>query len=142
MAKAASPVRLEKELMEAASRSGKRLHRSAAEQVEYWADIGRTVDASVSPDSLLEVATGLARLKVVPVIATPVDPVEVFARLERDRSTGRLADSVASGGVRYQASSQFPGKLERIDAEGQVIVGVFANGKFTAVSELARTAQT
>jgi hypothetical protein len=142
MAKAASPVRLEKELMEAAARSGKRLHRSAAEQVEYWADIGRTVDASVSPDSLLEVATGLARLKVIPVIATPVDPVEVFARLERDRSTGRLADSVASGGFRYQASSQFPGKLERIDAEGQVTVGVFANGEFTVVSELARTAQT
>ena len=62
MAKAASPVRLEKELMEAAARSGERLHRSAAEQVEYWADIGRTVDASVSPDSLLEVAAGLARL--------------------------------------------------------------------------------
>ena len=142
MAKAASPVRLEKELMEAASRSGKRLHRSAAEQVEYWADIGRTVEASVSPDSLLEVATGLARLKVVPVIATPVDPVEVFARLELDRSTGRLADSVASGGVRYQASSQFPGKLERIDVEGQVTVGVFANGEFTADSESARAAQT
>ncbi len=51
MAKAASPVRLEKERMEAASRSGKRPHRSAPEQVEFWADIGRTMDAlPVDPD--------------------------------------------------------------------------------------------
>jgi hypothetical protein len=141
MAKAASPVRLEKELMEAASRSGERLHRSAAEQVEYWADIGRTVDASVSPDTLLEVATGLARLKVERVIATPVDPVDVFARLERDRNNGRLAESVAGGGVRYQASRQFPGQLERIDAEGQVTVGEFENGEFTAIAGSAPAAQ-
>ena len=140
MAKAASPVRLEKELMEAASRHGERLHRSAAEQVEYWADIGRTVDASVSPDSLLEVATGLARLKVVPVIATPVNPVEVFARLKRDSSSGALTESIASGGIRYQASRQFPGKLERVDAEGQVTVGVFENGEFTVVSASAGSA--
>lgn len=135
MTKAASPVRLEKELMEAASRSGKRLHRSAAEQVEYWADIGRTVDASVSPDSLLEVATGLARLKVERVVALPVDSDDVFAQLERDRSSGRLAESVASPGVRYQACRQFPGALERIDIDGEITVGIFENGVFIAMPE-------
>jgi len=130
MAKAASPVRLEKELMEAASRSGERLHRSAAEQVEYWADIGRTVDASVSPDSLLEVATGLARLKVERVVAVPVDPVDVFADLERDRNSGRLAESIPGAGVRFQAAKDTPGALERIDADGTTTVGTFENGEF------------
>lgn len=133
MVKAASPVRLEKELMEAASRSGERLHRSAAEQVEYWADIGRTVDASVTPDSLLEVATGLAQLKVERVVALPVDPDDVFALLERDRNSGRLAESVAGLGVRFQASRQYPGALERIDADGEITVGTFDNGEFIEI---------
>ena len=133
MAKAASPIRLEKELMAAATRSGKRLHRTAAEQVEYWADIGRTVDASVSPDSLLEVATGLAQLKVERVVAVPVDPDDVFAALERDRNSGRLAKSVAGVGVRFQASRQYPGALERIDADGEITVGSFENGEFIAM---------
>lgn len=132
MAKAASPVRLQKELMEAASRSGERLHRSAAEQVEYWADIGRTVDASVSPDSLLEVATGLARLKVERVVSVPVDPTAVFAALERDRNSGRLTQSIPGTGVRYQASQTILGALERIDAEGAITVGTFENGEFIA----------
>ena len=35
MAKAASPVRLQDELMQAATVTGARLHRSAAEQIEY-----------------------------------------------------------------------------------------------------------
>lgn len=135
MAKAASPIRLEKALMEAASLSGKRLHRSAAEQVEYWADIGRTVDASVSPDSLLEVATGLARLKVERVVALPVDPDDVFAQLEHDRDSGQLAASVARSNVQYQASRQFPGSLERIALDGEITVGTFVNGQFIAMPE-------
>ena len=88
MAKAASPVRLQKELMDAATRRGERLHRSAAEQVEYWADIDRKVASTVTPDTLLALATGLARLKVEPVIVSPIDPDQVFARLERDRACG------------------------------------------------------
>ena len=132
MAKAASPIRLQQELMDAATRSGKRLHRSAAEQVEYWADIGRTVASIVTPDTLLAVSTGLATLKVEPVMGAPVDPTQVFAQLERDRATGTLAKSAAGRGIRYQPSRNFPGSLERIDADGQITVGIFRSGKFIA----------
>ena len=36
MAKAISPIRLQNELMESAKVVGALMHRSAAEQIEYW----------------------------------------------------------------------------------------------------------
>ena len=78
MAKAASPVRLQQELMEKATLAGARQHRSAAEQIEYWAALGRQMAGVVDPDTLLDVLSGLATLKVVPVagVAVEVDAVE------------------------------------------------------------------
>jgi hypothetical protein len=49
MAKAASPIRLQKELMQAAELTAKRFHRSTAEQIEYWADLGRSVSSTLDP---------------------------------------------------------------------------------------------
>ncbi|MCF8003822.1 MAG: ParD-like family protein [Chromatiaceae bacterium] len=37
MRKSASPIRLQEDLMQSASLAGSQLHRSAAEQIEYWA---------------------------------------------------------------------------------------------------------
>lgn len=135
MAKAASPVRLQQELMQAATVAGERQHRSAAEQIEYWASIGRSVGGQVDPDSLLEITSGLARLKVEPLFAPTVDPDEVFASLERDRASGSLASSVTSSSVRYQASINHPGQLEQISADGQIVVGQFSDGVFTPATD-------
>jgi len=137
MAKAASPVRLQAELMQAASTAGQRQHRSAAEQVEYWAALGRSIAKVVDPDSLLAISTGLARLKIEPVDPPPIDPDAVFASLERDRETGTLADSIPAGTVRYQASVTHPGALEQITAAGRVSVGRFSNGKFNPLHKCA-----
>lgn len=136
MAKAASPVRLERELMEAASLTGARFHRSAAEQVEYWASIGRTVSNVLDPDSLLSIATGLMRLKVEPVTGPEIDPEELFSALEKKRQQGTLADSVTTCAVKYQASRKYPGQLERISADGLMTVGQFKDGEFIPVDPL------
>ncbi|MBL4712192.1 MAG: hypothetical protein JKX75_06800 [Gammaproteobacteria bacterium] len=77
MPKANSPIRLQSELMQAAALSGKRNHRSTAEQIEYWADMGRRVAFFIDPDALLSVQSGLAKIKVEPVNITPVNPVSV-----------------------------------------------------------------
>ena len=130
MAKAASPVRLQQDLMQAASVAGERHHRSAAEQIEYWASIGRSVAKVLNPDSLLAVTTGLARLNVEPVVAPTLDPQDVFTALEYDRRAGGLAASVTGAEVRYQASATHSGQLERIDADGRITVGQFSNGVF------------
>ena len=132
MAKSASPVRLQDGLMRSAALAGARQHRSAAQQIEYWASLGREVAALLDPDRLLAVQAGLARLRVEPVTVASVIPEQVFAALEADRSSGVLANSVSSAPVRYQACSSRPGYLERLDRDGSRSVGRFANGEFLA----------
>lgn len=133
MAKAVSPIRLQADLMEAAALTGKRSHRSGAEQIEYWASIGRSVGKVLDPDALLAITTGLARVKVEPVIAGPIDPDHVFAALERDRKSGALEQSVSESRVRYQVSDSHPGQLEQIDSDGKITTGQFNQGVFTPV---------
>lgn len=130
MAKAPSPVRLESSLMSAAAVAGSTLHRSAAEQIEYWADLGRKVAKIVDPEILLAVQAGLATLRVEHVSPSPVDPDAVFAALDRARNSGALSEAVAAGAVRYQASIMRPGALEACYPDGRIEVGQFANGQF------------
>merc|ERR1711916_220622 len=121
-------------LMEAAVRSGKLCHRSAAEQVEYWASIGRTVGNLLTPDAILAVRSGLAQVKIEPVTSQPVDADQVFASLNNQRNSGELAERISAGNVRYQASRQHPGLLEQINPNGSVVIGQFRNGLFEPVS--------
>lgn len=135
MPKAASPVRLQKELMDAATQAGERLHRSAAEQIEYWAELGRQIARFVDPNTLIEISAGIARLKVEQATTQPIDPDAIFATLEARRQTGELSQSVTMTYPRYQASNTYPGYLEQLDAEGKRTVGTFKNGIFIAMDE-------
>ena len=131
MAKSASPVRLQEELMESARVNGAVQHRSAAEQIEYWADIGRKVSRSIDPDVLLAVEAGLARIKVEKIKSVAVDPEPVFAALDANRESGELASAIAEQSpIRYQASRNNPGLLEQIDQAGKTVVGQFLEGEF------------
>ena len=137
MPKAASPIRLQAELMQAATLVGQRQHRSAAEQIEYWAGIGRSLSRIIDQDTLLEISAGLVHLKVEPVEPETIAPDEVFSNLERDRKSGRLAESVTTSSVRYQRSSLHPGQLEQVLPDGRVIIGQFHDGVFTPLTEQA-----
>jgi hypothetical protein len=130
MAKSASPVRLQDDLMRRAALAGARHHRSAAQQIEYWAALGQDVAALLDPDLLLDVKAGLARLRVEPVRAAAVDPESVFACLDAQRRSGSLAASVSTASVRYQACPSQPGLLERINSAGSISTGTFAGGVF------------
>ncbi|MFM9099970.1 MAG: TA system antitoxin ParD family protein [Cyanobium sp.] len=123
-------MRLQEELMRSAALAGSLHQRSAAQQVEYWAALGREVAEWLDPERLLEVKTGLARLKLEPVRAAAVDPERVFAAVEEARGNGSLAASVSSAAVRYQASSRHPGYLERINSDGSRSIGSFSGGVF------------
>ncbi len=132
MPKASTPVRLQADLMERAVEAGARHHRSAAQQIEYWAALGQQVAGLVDPDSLLAVQCGVARLKVEPIQGTPVSSQDVFAALDADRRSGSLATAVTTAAERYQASRQHPGLLERIGPDGSRAVGQFRDGRFQA----------
>jgi hypothetical protein len=135
MAKSASPIRLQADLMQAATVAGKRLHRSTAEQIEYWADMGRRIATVLDPDDLLSVASGLAKINIEPVYAKPVNPDEIFDALEEDRRAGSLYQIINSRTVRYQVSESHPGYLEQINPDGEMTTGKFDNGEFLPLSD-------
>ncbi len=135
MAKAASPIRLQADLMRTATLAGKRFHRSTAEQIEYWADLGRQVAAILDPDTLLSVSSGLARIKIEPVVADPVNPDKVFQSLEQERKAGTLSQSVTQSVIRYQVSESHPGYLEQINQHAEVTTGKFENGEFIELTD-------
>lgn len=135
MAKAASPIRLQADLMQVAESTAKRFHRSTAEQIEYWADLGRSVSSVLDPDVLLSVRSGLTVIKTEAVLSSPIDPTTVFQALENDRQSGALPDTVTSSVIRYQSSMKYPKYLEKIDQDGNVTVGQFKNGQFVALVE-------
>lgn len=135
MAKAASPIRLQQDLMQAAESTAKRFHRSTAEQIEYWAELGRSVSSSINPDVLLSIKTGLARLNVEQVLSPRIDPDAVFGAMELMRSDNSLQNEVTNCAVRYQSSLTHPGLLERVGRNGEVRIGQFTNGQFIVMAE-------
>ena len=89
----------------------------------------------LDPDKLLDVASGLAALKVEPITAAAVAPEQVFAALEQQRRSGQLSQSVSGASLRYQASKAQPGLLEEIKPNGNRRLGRFCNGLFEPVGE-------
>lgn len=136
MAKAASPIRLQENLMQAAELTAKRFHRSTAEQVEYWADLGRAVSSSLDPDVLLSISSGLTVIKTEPVFSSPIAPNHVFKALEDDREQGLLTDAVTASVVKYQVSTTHAGLLEKVEQDGSITIGQFNEGQFTALNEI------
>lgn len=136
MTKAASPIRLQKELMQSATIAAALAHRSASEQVEYWAFLGRSIAKVLDTDSILAIRSGLAQVRVENIEAPVINPDVVFSALEEDRKLGILSEAVTDSSVRYQASRSHPGQLEKIDSDGKVTVGQFCNGNFTQTRDL------
>tara|TARA_R110002073_G_scaffold110035_8_gene246091 strand:- start:3470 stop:3883 length:414 start_codon:yes stop_codon:yes gene_type:complete len=128
-------IRLENSLMSAAKNAAVVNKRTAVEQIEYWAELGRNISRFVDPEALIACSSGLAELKVEKVDASPVNPTDIFANLEAKRDSGELAQSITSTKVRFKASEEYPGMLERIEAKGKVNVGSFKNGIFKAMKE-------
>jgi hypothetical protein len=134
MAKASSPVRLQSELMESAARAGALHHRSAAEQIEYWADLGRRVARVLDPESLLDLAAGAVRLHLESVVTPSVSPEQVFAAVDADRASGILVGAVTTAPLRYQVATGSPGYLEQIATDGTRMLGSFQDGVFTPLN--------
>ncbi len=130
MAKSSSPIRLESELMKQAKLSGKLNKRSVAEQIEYWAEIGRGVAGVLDPEMLIKVNSGLATINVEETHNIEIDADELFDSLELQRESGSLSRNITSTPYAYQASKRLEGMLERVDSQGKITTGYFENGEF------------
>ena len=130
MAKSGSPIRLESELMKQAKLSGELNKRSAAKQIEYWAEIGRSVASVINPETLIKVNSGLAKINVEETHNVEIDADELFDSLELQRESGSLSRNITSTPYAFQASKTVEGMLERVDSHGNVTIGYFENGEF------------
>ncbi len=134
MAKAQSPVRLEASLMESAKLAGEVLKRSAAEQVEFWASIGRIIAPRLSPNELMELQAGLLDIKLEKAKPVSVDSAGLFAELDQRRTSGALQQAITNNSIRYQVAASHPGYLEQVRPDGSTLIGKFINGQFEPIS--------
>ena len=132
MPKASSPVRLQAELMDSANLAGTLNNRSAAEQVEHWASIGRHVAQQLTQADLLELKAGLLSVSVEKPSSVDFDADALLDEIDVARDGGTLSEAIKAGGPRYQIASNAPGWLERVEPDGSVTVGRFEGGVFKA----------
>lgn len=124
------PVRLDKNLVHDAEMEVASQKRSAPKQIEYWAEIGRSVARFASSSDLLALKQGFAQVNIVPIASVIVDPTEVFGALETDGEQGALSRAVTQAKVWYEASVSHPGLLDRVQADGTRETGSFCDGEF------------
>ncbi|MCX5895604.1 MAG: hypothetical protein NTZ51_07230 [Proteobacteria bacterium] len=126
-----SPMRLDPALVTAAEQIGLIYKRSVPKQIEFWAELGKSVERLIDITDIISITQGFKRIKVEPEISVTVDPSEVFKSLENSRKSGALAKKVTSATVYYEASLSQPGFLDRVNSTtGERQTGQFHNGEF------------
>ena len=126
----ASPLRLDPRLVEQAEVEGRLHKRTVPKQIEYWAELGKSVQQVIDPETLVAITQGLVKVNLEPVVSFAADPDEVFEALARDRQEGRLSAEVTGASVYYEASRTHPGLLDRVSESGVRETGKFHNGEF------------
>ena len=132
MPKAHSPIRLDEGLMKEAKLAAELETRTPAEQIEYWANIGRSVSKMMDREDIVRVVSGASQITLEQANDPYIDADEVFAQLETERSDGTLAHKVSLASTQYRASGK-SGLIEAVDANGDVRLGRFSNGEFVEV---------
>ena len=123
-------IRLSEALFKTASRAGQLHHRSATGQLEYWAELGRSVERFLDPVDVLKLTSGAAELVVKAMSSRLVSTDEAYTDIEEIRAAGTLRSTVSSDAVSSQASAKHPGYHEKLMAAGSKRVGRFEDGKF------------
>jgi hypothetical protein len=122
--------RLGFEIVAHAKTSAKIQKRTVPNQIEHWADLGRRVEKMIDHTSLEAILQDKAIVEVKPAPSKPVEVREIFAELEADRRSGKLAKNLTRAAMIYEASPSRPGLLDQIDERGVRRTGCFENGEF------------
>jgi hypothetical protein len=130
----ANPMRLSRELVEAAEREAVIQSRSVPKQIEFWATLGKAVQDVIDYSDVLAVAQGLKKIRIEPVEFAAAAPEDVFAELEKSRKKGTLAEDVTKAAFYYETSRSRPGMVDRVNsATGERRTGRFQNGEFKVI---------
>ncbi len=128
-----TPVRLEDTLVRQAAAEAQVHRRSTPKQIEFWAEIGRSIAGEVSAEDLIAISQGVRKVKVEPVTADAVTGDEIWADVDAERESGELSRHITRNRIVYQASENRRGYLDAIYPDGQKITGRFRNGRFEAL---------
>lgn len=118
------PVKISDQLLLDARLTAQVLNRSIAGQIEYWANLGRTVEPFLRGDKVLALAQA-GKAKPLSDCLRDVDSPKGRKRV--------LKHLDAQPFPHYEGASQHPGLLIRIDANGKRTLGRFVRRKFEAV---------
>jgi len=125
-----SPLRVNDDLFHEAEAEGSLMNRSAAKQVEFWAELGKRIAHSVAPTDMLALMQGIARVHIELPDSRPLNPVDVFAVVDKASSTGVSGQQITRGGLYYEASQSQSGLLDQVMPDGSRHTGRFSNGEF------------
>ena len=129
-----TPLRVNDTLFEDAEAEGSLMNRSAAKQVEFWAELGKRVAHSVSPSDMLALMQGIAEVQIEVAVAAPayVIPDKIFSTVDAVSLEGDLGQQITLGNVYFEASLTTPGLLDKVMPDGSHQTGHFTNGLFIA----------
>ena len=125
-----TPLRVNDGLFNEAEAEGSLLSRSAAKQVEYWAELGKRVAHSVTPADILALMQGIARVHIEVPATQPVNPENVFEMVDKASSAKQSGQPITRGGLYYEASKGRPGLLDQVMSDGTRLTGHFSKGSF------------
>jgi hypothetical protein len=130
-------LRIDRDLALQAEREARIQNRSKTKQLEYWAILGKAVSSKLSISDAFAVSQGIKTIKLEEppsVQSISIDSDDIFNQLENDRAKGILAGKVTSAGIYYEASTEHPGYLDRVNAvTGERQTGSFERGEFRAL---------
>jgi ParD-like antitoxin of type II bacterial toxin-antitoxin system len=108
-----APTRIDDDLFEAAQHTGPLMSRSAAQQVNHWARIGRALETakSVSHRKVIEVLAGSCDYDELSDEEQAIIRAEWSERVETTRNDLNLAEEFAAAGRPYV----------ELDADGNVV---------------------
>jgi len=123
-------MRLDSQLVELAKQKGRLYKRNARNQLEFWAELGRSVEKHINPEMIVAVNEGLLQLELKPVKTVPISSDKIFSQLNNKNSSSNLFMNVAESQPVYQISQKQSGALERIMPDGSKQTGRFVEGEF------------
>lgn len=125
-----TPLRVNENLFRDAEAEGSLMNRSAAKQVEFWAELGKRVSHSMTPADILALMQGIAEIQIQFSGPTRVAPEQVFAELEQTRASGKLGQKITQNRPYYEASLSKTGFVDKVMPNGERQTGHFENGTF------------
>ncbi len=125
-----SVLRLKAALFKEAEAEGALMKRSAAKQVEFWAELGKRIAHLISPNDMLVIMQGLAQVRVELPDSKAVNADQVFAAVDKASLSQDPGKTISRDAPYFESSQSRPGLLDQVMPDGSRQTGHFKEGKF------------